>query len=154
VLQTAVLGHFCRCWSLYGQLLLYAYHVKLRKAYVKLVITRKATTKDAPCYLNMLEGVACVGFAVANTVASLPLMPWLSTVIPFWLKPKAKPVGITTLVDSVRCLTSRIGPHPVFRQSHIPFSAKVRILKMDSPKVRPHRPKELICTHIYTYIYT
>ena len=34
-------------WSLYGQLLLYAYHVKLRIAYVKLVFTRKAAAKVA-----------------------------------------------------------------------------------------------------------
>ena len=30
---------------LYGQLLLYAYHVKLRKAYVKLVFTSKAAAE-------------------------------------------------------------------------------------------------------------
>ena len=35
----------CQYWSFYGQLLLYAYHVKLRKAYVKLVFTRKAAAK-------------------------------------------------------------------------------------------------------------
>ena len=36
---------FNEYWSLYGQLLLYAYHVKLRKAYVKLVITCEAAAK-------------------------------------------------------------------------------------------------------------
>ena len=90
----------------------------------------------------------------ACTTPSLPLMPWLSTVIPFWLKPKAKPVGITTLVASVRCPTSRIGPHPVFSQSHIPFSAKVRILKMDSPEGEtPQTERAYIYTHIYIHIY-
>ena len=45
----------CLCyqyWSLYGQLLLYAYHVKLRKAYVKLVFTRKATAKPGAARAN------------------------------------------------------------------------------------------------------
>ena len=37
-----VFDQYC---SLYGQLLLNAYHVKLRKAYAKLVFTRKATAK-------------------------------------------------------------------------------------------------------------
>ena len=42
----SLLCMFINCyqyWSLYRQLLLYAYHVKLRKAYAKLVFTRKGT---------------------------------------------------------------------------------------------------------------
>ena len=35
--------NFDQYWSLYGQLLLYAYHVKFCKAYVKLAFTCKAT---------------------------------------------------------------------------------------------------------------
>ena len=53
----------------------------------------------------------------AGVLESLPLMPWLSTTIPFWLKPIAKPVGIATLVASVCCPASRIDRHPAFTQA-------------------------------------
>jgi hypothetical protein len=73
------------------------------------------------CLCNWPIALARWGKLLLRVRRLLPLLPWLSTVIPSWSKPVTKPVGITTLVASVRCLPSRIGPHPVLSQSHILF---------------------------------
>ena len=51
----ATVVYFLQCLlilALYGQLLLHAYHAKLRKAYVKLVFARKATAKPGTSWVG------------------------------------------------------------------------------------------------------
>ena len=50
-----VFVNFYQYWSLCRQLLLYVYYIKLRKAYVKLVFTHKATAKIVCLALKLFE---------------------------------------------------------------------------------------------------